>query len=254
MIRRRTIFGTEVVYPLSRISRSWYSPDGRQHIAAEQKRRREKLVNMGDDSPEYAKMITLTFGTVGDSWAASNSLRGFLTALRTHCYRRSIKPSYIWIAEPQKRMALHYHVVLVNCPFIDKRLIHEWWGRGRTKIEACNRRKTASYIAKYINKQIGQNGQDAVIRHILHSASHQRHLGSSRDISKQPEHWPAWVREYAALNGGLECVLDWFVDRLADVCGLKNALGEWSTWKHSEVSYRIVPTSSISGMLSNATG
>ena len=99
----------------------------------------------------YPVMITLTYARL-DSWSSLH-VTGFLKSCREWFRQRDRKFYYCWVAELQKRGAVHYHVVVwmpkgYRLPKPDKR---GWWPHGLTKIEAA--RNPVGYIAKYVSKE-----------------------------------------------------------------------------------------------------
>ena len=54
-------------------------------------------------------MVTLTYRNI-DDWRADD-VSYFMRLVRQWCKRREIEVRYVWVAELQKRGAVHYHVV-----------------------------------------------------------------------------------------------------------------------------------------------
>lgn len=100
----------------------------------------------------YPAMVTLTYRQVGD-WRPQH-VRDFLQRARVWMSRLGQPLRYTWVAELQKRGALHYHVVIwlprgLTLPKADKR---GWWPHGMTRTERA--RHAVAYLAKYASKGI----------------------------------------------------------------------------------------------------
>ncbi|WP_156454327.1 rolling circle replication-associated protein [Lampropedia cohaerens] len=95
-------------------------------------------------------MVTLTYRDV-DGFEACHISR-FLDSARKWMARRGHTLHYVWVAELQKRGALHYHVLIwlpkgLTLPKPDKQ---SWWPHGMTKIEWA--RNAVGYMVKYLSK------------------------------------------------------------------------------------------------------
>ena len=95
-------------------------------------------------------MLTLTYRDV-DGWAARH-ISDLIKHVRQWMERRGHKLPYVWVAELQKRGALHYHVLLwlprgLTLPKPDKQ---GWWPHGHTRIEWA--RNAIGYLVKYVSK------------------------------------------------------------------------------------------------------
>lgn len=95
-------------------------------------------------------MVTLTYAPEHE-WEPCHIVQ-FIKAIREYLRRRGHALRYVWVAELQKRGALHYHVLLqlpkgITLPKPDKR---GWWPHGMTKIEWA--RHALGYLAKYASK------------------------------------------------------------------------------------------------------
>jgi hypothetical protein len=122
-------------------------------------RMRRALLNSGDEINAGLQrggfryrcvLLTLTYRDV-DGWSARH-LSDLLSHARRWLARRGCPLRYLWVAELQKRGAVHYHVVLwlprgVTLPKPDKQ---GWWPHGMTKVEWA--RKPIGYLAKYVSK------------------------------------------------------------------------------------------------------
>ena len=99
--------------------------------------------------------LTLTTRAFFHPREAKAYLRAFLKRL----YRKFPRVAVIWRMEYQKRGAPHFHLILYNCPYVDKVWIQEQWGEivGQempfTRIEAIRSYKhLVNYASKYAAK------------------------------------------------------------------------------------------------------
>lgn len=95
-------------------------------------------------------MVTLTYRD-GSQWRADHVSR-FIDAMRVWCKRAGFACRYVWVAELQKRGAVHYHVVAwlprgVRPPKPDAR---GWWSHGMTQRIRC--RHAVGYVMSYLKK------------------------------------------------------------------------------------------------------
>jgi len=98
----------------------------------------------------YPVMVTLTYAAI-DRWS-SKHVSAHLKTCREWFRRRGYKFDYLWVAELQKRGAVHYHVLIwmpkkLQLPKPDNA---GWWRHGMTKIEKV--RNAVGYAAKYVSK------------------------------------------------------------------------------------------------------
>ena len=99
---------------------------------------------------ENVWFVTLTYRGV-DDWRPGHISRCF-KAIRKWCKKQSIAFRYVWVAELQKRGALHYHVAVwlpkrIQLPKFDKQ---GWWPHGMTqRVIAKN---AVGYLMKYLSK------------------------------------------------------------------------------------------------------
>lgn len=95
-------------------------------------------------------MVTLTYRN-GADWQPLH-VAEFVKVVRQHLARRGICFRYCWVAELQKRGAIHYHLALwlpadVSLPKPDQ---SGWWPYGSTRIETA--RNAVPYLMKYLSK------------------------------------------------------------------------------------------------------
>lgn len=98
-------------------------------------------------------MVTLTYRD-GDDWMPKH-LSVLLDHVRHWCKARDLKCRYVWVAELQKRGAIHYHLALwlppgVKLPKADTK---GWWPHGSTRTELA--RAAVPYLMKYLSKGSG---------------------------------------------------------------------------------------------------
>lgn len=104
--------------------------------------------------PSYPVFVTLTYANVHD-WDAEH-IGGFLQAVRRYARSAGWPPGrhvrYVWVAEVQRRGAIHYHVMLwlpagESLPKPDQA---GWWPHGASNIQAA--RSPVGYLMKYLSK------------------------------------------------------------------------------------------------------
>lgn len=147
-----------------------------------------------------AKMVTLTYKGVHD-WKP-NHIRSFM--LRVREFMGDNLRAYCWVAELQRRGAIHYHVMLaapnkIHLPYPDKA---GWWPHGRTNIRVVDH---FYYVMKYVQK--GKNGENsyphgARIFAVWFPRDNQFATEEYRNWRVSP--YPVWLgRELLARNGDL---------------------------------------------------
>jgi len=143
-------------------------------------------------------MITLTYANIED-WRAGH-IRAFMYVARRQLKSKLI--AYAWVAELQKRGAVHYHVLLVckrgaNIPQPDKA---GWWVMGSTRIETA---KSMFYIVTYTGKEYQKVGKfPKGLRLFAVWASEKVLNGIARFIFKLTA-IPAWLRAKILDTGNL---------------------------------------------------
>lgn len=99
--------------------------------------------------------VTLTTRAILHPREAKEHLRAFLKRLE----RKFPRIALVWRMEYQKRGAPHFHLIIYNVPFIDKRYIQEVWGdivgqsKPFTRIESI---KTYKHLISYVSKYAGK--------------------------------------------------------------------------------------------------
>lgn len=115
--------------------------------------------------PDRVFMVTLTYADertvhgpcrpgehLPDGQWRPRDVSNYLHTMRKWLKRRGIPCRYVWVAELQKRGAVHYHVALwlpaeVYLPDAD---VQGWWVHGSTRTERA--RAAVPYLLKYLSK------------------------------------------------------------------------------------------------------
>ena len=133
-------------------------------------------------------MVTATYRPDVD-WAAGH-ITGLVRCVRAYLARQGHPARFEWVAELQKRGAVHYHMLLwlprgVTLPKPDKR---GWWPHGMTRIEWA--RWPVGYLAKYASK----GGRDL---EFPKGARLHGHGGLNAEERRELNWWmlPKWVRD-----------------------------------------------------------
>lgn len=119
------------------------------------RRRMLLYLNRCDFSATRTSFLTLTFKSIPTIEAATQSFQKFMKRLR----RAFPACAGIWRKEFQERGAAHYHVLLVNVPYVGWRSILRTWrectpdGGGSIHIKLLkSHRAIIGYVSKYIAK------------------------------------------------------------------------------------------------------
>lgn len=105
---------------------------------------------------EHSKFITLTFKeNITDLKSANYEFKKFKQRLE---YEIGYKLQYLAVIEFQKRGAIHYHVIMFNCPYVKNKDLNSIWGNGYVKINKINHvDNVGAYITKYMTKDSNDN-------------------------------------------------------------------------------------------------
>jgi hypothetical protein len=115
---------------------------------------------------QYATFLTLTYP---DKYPSAKTAKKHLQTFVKRMLRRKgfENASGLWRLEFQKRGAPHFHLILFNAPYWDKRDVQKQWGEvigfddPFTKIEAIRtERGVMSYVSKYVAKIPAPPAQD----------------------------------------------------------------------------------------------
>lgn len=138
-------------------------------------------------------MLTLTYRDI-DGFKPLH-ISELIKRIRQWLDRRGHTMRYVWVAELQRRGALHYHVLLwlprgLTLPKPDKQ---GWWPHGSTRIEWA--RNAIGYLCKYISKfdSLGYIPKGAR----LHGS------GGHDEFAKQIRQWvnlPTWLKSLAGVE------------------------------------------------------
>ena len=117
------------------------------------------LADHGRRAP-VAWMVTLTYVGV-DDWRPDH-ISAATEKFRRFCARKRVPCRYLWVAELQKRGAVHYHLITwlpegVSMPHWDRattthsgRHVNALWPHGMTNVEKA--RNGVGYLMKYLSK------------------------------------------------------------------------------------------------------
>ena len=142
-----------------------------------------------------AVFVTLTYKP-GVEWSARH-ITGYIKNVRMWAKRRGSSMGYVWVAEMQKRGAVHYHAVIwipasLRLPRPDK---VGWWRHGSSNVQAV-KRNAIGYLMKYVSKGVvgndpdmppgsrvcGSGGLDAMARDEFHYWRLPRYVRQNIDI------------------------------------------------------------------------
>jgi hypothetical protein len=138
--------------------------------------------------------LTLTYAEQA-GWKPGH-ISAFLDCIKQWLKRRGCThPSYVWVAELQRRGAMHYHVLMwlkkgLTLPKPDKQ---GWWPHGMTKIEWA--RNPVGYMAKYASKADGPAKFPKGAR--IHGCA-----GLRGKQLQEARYWkrPTWLREKTGID------------------------------------------------------
>lgn len=103
--------------------------------------------------------VTMTYKP-GVDWSPLH-VTSFIKNVRMWAKRRGASMGYVWVAEMQRRGAVHYHAVIwipasLRLPRPDK---CGWWRHGTTNLQSV-KRNAVGYLMKYVSKGIGSDDPD----------------------------------------------------------------------------------------------
>lgn len=152
----------------------------------------QEAVTQGGFRGRWA-FLTLTYREVGD-WSPKH-VSELLGHVRKWFTRRLVRCGYVWVAELQKRGAMHYHLLIwlpkgLTLPKPDKQ---GWWPHGWTKIEWA--RNPVGYMAKYASK--GDSGANFPKGARLYGSG-----GLTGGYLLESRYWkrPCWLREISVIE------------------------------------------------------
>lgn len=154
-----------------------------------------------------AVFVTLTYRP-GIEWAPKH-IAGFLNAVRMWGKRQGVRVGYVWVAEMQKRGAVHYHAVIwvparLKLPRPDGP--RGWWKHGTSNVQTVQR-NAVGYLMKYVSKGLGNypdlprgarvcgsGGLDAMARDEFHYWRLPRYVRERLEPPFSPRIAVEWVR------------------------------------------------------------
>lgn len=155
------------------------------------------------------KLVTLTYEDV-DGWEPRHIVQ-FTKNLREWCRRRKIACRVVWVAELQKRGALHYHAVVwlpkgYFLPKPDKP--GGWWPHGSSNIKTAH--SPIGYLAKYASKTTAVEAGGYPKGARMHGA-----CGLDDENKRHIRYWqsPIWVRDELHGTADIRKVKGGYVDR-----------------------------------------
>jgi len=157
--------------------------------------------------------LTLTYANV-DGWSARDIAR-YLNTAREWARQRKFKLRYTWVAEVQKRGAIHYHVCLwiprrFRIPTSDKA---RWWTHGRTHLDVVKSGPSGlmAYLGKYMSK-IGPSESCALpVGARMHGSG-----GLDREQRREIRYRlaPFWVRDALGTYADIRRTVGGWMDRV----------------------------------------
>lgn len=237
---RRTLWDELRVCPARRIVRRWTTADGRANIRRRLLAVVSRMLDLSAVSPERVKLLTLTYRSSAESWRNLSHIRAFLNNLRHHVRRKGGTLSYMWVAELQKRGAVHYHLVLAGCPFIAKAKLREWWPHGYLDVRAANCEDAASYVLKYCRKSTASDSDGQNVTNLLFAAARKRHWSGSRSVSATPERMPPWYDDIAEASEGSVYILDYAADARTDILWIQLSNGQEFHTEYKEKCWQMI--------------
>lgn len=215
--KRESVTGKIVAVPAWKLTRRWTSASGRANVHRDMVRRMNRLMEVDECSAEQFKLFTVTFRGVAESWQGQGVIRALMEKIRHWAERRGRTITYIWVAEVQRRLAIHYHIVISNCPYIPPKIWRRWAPAPQCKLEVADQLRAARYLAKYLRKSTADHPKSGDLVNLLFSAMRKRHFGSSRLISfREPTETP-WIRELEELLDGEAYVASYGIDEGEDL-------------------------------------
>lgn len=167
-----------------------------------------------------AVFVTLTYAP-GVEWSP-NHVRSFLDNVRKWGSRQGVRLGYVWVAEMQKRGAVHYHAVIwlpsrLQMPRPDGK--RGWWKHGTSNVQTV-KRNAIGYLMKYVSKGVGNypdlpsgarvcgsGGLDRMARNEFHYWRLPRYVRSGLEAEtwgplRPGALWDGRMRAFRAAGGG----------------------------------------------------
>jgi len=129
-----------------------------------------------------ATFITLTYPDCSRTAVeAKHNLRAYFKRLERLLLGKRL--SGIWRMEFQERGAIHFHIILFECPYIPKETIQTLWAevtcskRPFTRIERIfSHKKIINYVAKYVGK-VNPLGENSGFNLLTYLSAYQKYHG-----------------------------------------------------------------------------
>lgn len=126
----------------------------RHHVRTASRLIRETMHREG--AQWRAVFVTLTYAP-GVEWSPRH-VTDFIKNVRMWGARQGVRVGYVWVAEMQRRGAVHYHAVIwipsrLQLPKPDRR---GWWRHGMSNVQAV-KRNGVGYLMKYVSKGLGDD-------------------------------------------------------------------------------------------------
>jgi len=154
------------------------------------------------------KFITLTYADV-DGWEPGH-FGAFRKAMNHWCRQRGVRLRYVWVAELQKRGALHYHVVvwLPKGKYLPHADAQGWWPHGMTNIVTAQ--SPIGYITKYASKATTEQAMN-----YPRGARMCGHGGLQPEGRRHVRYWqsPMWVRDALTGRADIRKVTGGYMDK-----------------------------------------
>lgn len=183
------------------------------------------------------KLLTMTYRRAGD-WRPGH-IGKFRDALRQWCKRRNIRCRFVWVAELQKRGALHYHMMvwLPKGQFLPD-FCKPWWPHGMTHIRGV-KSSAVGYLVKYASKTTAHEAAQYPKHARMHGAG-----GLHAEAKRHIRYWraPIWVRDALHGTADIRKVIGGYMDKFTGEFLASpwrvfiGSGGEVWTYKISEVS------------------
>lgn len=200
---------------LEKMSKSWYVETGARNNAFSVVKRSKKIYQHPADVKKYRpKFVSLTFADTAESWRQQKAIASFLDNLRKWAKKQGANSlAYFWVSEVQMknaRGALHYHILILGCPYLPKEKIEAWWQFGFSDVRAVDDiGRGFKYLAKYLWKWGKEAGDPDTLPDwwFLFNIWHKRRYGFSKWFALPPgERLPRWLNEKLQESGMLEMV------------------------------------------------
>ena len=114
------------------------------------KKKLRRLINSNVTGNDL--FVTLTYAdNMCDVDKGKKDFKVFIKAMK----RKGFNLKYVYVVEFQKRGAVHFHVILFGCGYIDSNFLSDVWKKGFVKINRINDvDNVGSYVVKYMGKDI----------------------------------------------------------------------------------------------------